>query len=517
MAAIVQNIILEPCCPEHDQILVAVENPGEVDLTVGTGYISLDNDKCYIILSIEMSLGVPLENFPGAININQFNELFLVSFQGCENTKCLECEQPEPDPDPDPDPEPVVPDPNDPQCCPPEEDIKLCFNIFNDDASLNGTYLKQPDLYNDKPYFLYQFEINGGFLYSFIVFDGEKWLHFISNSPFNALTDPDPDPELAFNQSDNLINPFWESLDNPSGDLISLVTFCCNEAYNNYYAVQNCLNPEIIFILQTPINSNYSSNQVLSFDLSNTPYENLVNCWTVVQKLDNYIDNVFVICLEITDCFSNCDSCLPSVKCTRAINQSNVRRTLSYRDFEGNIQETKEIVGIGKTSKKYCVLEWLSSDIEVIEFGDCINNECPEIPRPKPFVAPGYNSPICTTDQYERIVCRYSENKYRELMDKRFGIENCCPDDSISNDIKYELIHLQILEDPNYECTTSLNSCDSKCGYISLNRPNVCNNNESENNEDNINNDERKNTENNEENNDTNSEESQLPRPNIPT
>lgn len=508
MAALIQNIILEPCCPEHEQVLVAIENPAGINLTLGTGYISLDDSKCYIILSSEISSVTPLEGFPDAINGDQFNELFTVSSEGCENTKCLECEQPEPEPEP----EPVVPDPDDPQCCPPEEDIRLCFNISNDDASLNGTYLKQPDLYNDKPYFIYQFEIDGGFLYSFIIFDGEKWLHFISNSPFNALTDPDPDPELAFNQSDTLINPFWEPLDNPSGDLISLFTFCCNEAYNKYYAVQNCLNPDIIFILQTPINSNHSPNQILSFDLSNTPYENLVNCWTVVQELDNYIDNILVMCLEVTDCFSNCDSCLPSVKCTRAINQGNVRRRLSYRDSEGNIQETEEIVGIGKTSRKYCVLEWLSSNIEVIDFGDCIDDQCPETPRPKPFVAPGYNSPICTTDQYERIVCRYSENKYREMMDKRFGIENCCPDDSISNDIKYELIHLQILEDPNYECVTGLNPCDSGCGYISLNRPNLCNNNESENNQENGNN----NGNGDDNNDDHNFEEAQLPRPNIP-
>lgn len=177
---------------------------------------------------------------------------------------------------------------------------------------------------------------------------------------------------------------------------------------------------------------------------------------------------------EILDYFKKCEDCIPECKCTRAVNNSVFTRKLQYLDCNNELQETAEFIPSGKTSKKYCVLEWRSDEIEIINFGDCKDNECPETPRPKKFIAPGYNTPICSPENYERIVCRYSENKYKEVMDKRYGIENCCTDDSIQNNIKYELIHLQILKDLDYECVSNNNPCGCNGGVSNLSSHN-CN------------------------------------------
>jgi hypothetical protein len=147
---------------------------------------------------------------------------------------------------------------------------------------------------------------------------------------------------------------------------------------------------------------------------------------------------------------------------------------LTYVDCNNEEQETVEVVGAGKLSKKYCVQSWKSEDIEIVNFGDCVNDLCPEVPLPKRVVTPGYNTPICTPAQYERIVCRYAEIKYKEVLTKRYGIEDCCDDESLANDIKYELIHLQMLDDPDYVCVKNPKSCPSGCGYINMNIVHEC-------------------------------------------
>jgi len=177
----------------------------------------------------------------------------------------------------------------------------------------------------------------------------------------------------------------------------------------------------------------------------------------------------------IIDCFTKCEDCVPKCSCTRAVNGGNIAKRLEYKDCDGLIQLTEEIVGAGQRSKKYCTLEWTDEDVvEVINFGDCIDNACPEIPLPKRVVTPGYNTPICTPAQYERIVCRYAEIKYKEVLSKRYGIEDCCDDESLANDIKYELIHLQMLEDPEYVCVNNPRLCPPGCGYINMNIIHEC-------------------------------------------
>jgi hypothetical protein len=189
-----------------------------------------------------------------------------------------------------------------------------------------------------------------------------------------------------------------------------------------------------------------------------------------------YLIEVSDICPEepttlpgiIVDCFSKCEDCVPKCVCTRVRNNSTEPRRLVYIDCNNQEQETSEVVGVGKLSKKYCVYRWISEEVEVIEFGNCVDNECPEVPRPQKFVTPGYDTPICTPAHYERIVCKYSDGWYKKMLEERYGIADCCPNDHFQNNIKYELIHLQMLNDPDYECTPVRQGCAPHCSAISL-------------------------------------------------
>jgi hypothetical protein len=125
---------------------------------------------------------------------------------------------------------------------------------------------------------------------------------------------------------------------------------------------------------------------------------------------------------------------------------------------------TNEFVPAGKRSKKYCVLSWDDADaFDEYNFGECVDGNCPEIPQPKKLVTPGYNTPACTPEQYEKIVCNYAEQAYKLVLTERYGIADCCPDERRKWEIKYEQIQLEAITDPNYECQPY---SDCGCGYI---------------------------------------------------
>ena len=118
-------------------------------------------------------------------------------------------------------------------------------------------------------------------------------------------------------------------------------------------------------------------------------------------------------------------------------------------------------------------------------FGNCSEVtedvwECPAIVYPRRSVQPGYNTPACTIAKYEKISCKSAEVYYKQVLYRRYGISNCCPEDTDKWLIKKELIDLDALRDPDYECTV-VNPCcpntsshghsscgDSSCGCTPL-------------------------------------------------
>lgn len=95
----------------------------------------------------------------------------------------------------------------------------------------------------------------------------------------------------------------------------------------------------------------------------------------------------------------------------------------------------------------------------------------PPIPEPivlpKRKVKPGYSTPTCDIDKYEKITCRASEIFYKEVMRLRYGLTNCCPDDDEKWLIKKELIDLDALRDLDYICKPTTSCCNqpiTSCG-----------------------------------------------------
>ena len=50
---------------------------------------------------------------------------------------------------------------------------------------------------------------------------------------------------------------------------------------------------------------------------------------------------------------------------------------------------------------------------------------------------------------------------YKLVLEKRYGITNCCPDEYDRWLVQKELIDLQALKDPNYNCPSCPCSCNS--------------------------------------------------------
>jgi hypothetical protein len=95
-------------------------------------------------------------------------------------------------------------------------------------------------------------------------------------------------------------------------------------------------------------------------------------------------------------------------------------------------------------------------------FGLCQQGVCPQpVFVNNRTVRPGYNTPICSPEKYDTITCRFADAMYRLVLEKRYGITNCCAEDNENAIVQKELIDLQALKDPNYNCPDCPCSCNS--------------------------------------------------------
>jgi hypothetical protein len=94
-------------------------------------------------------------------------------------------------------------------------------------------------------------------------------------------------------------------------------------------------------------------------------------------------------------------------------------------------------------------------------FGNCTNGVCPPIKNKQKSITPGYNTPGCEAWKYEEVSCRAAEAMYKQVLELRYGISNCCPDEDEQYIVQKELIDLAALNDPTYPCAT--NSCGCSC------------------------------------------------------
>lgn len=174
-------------------------------------------------------------------------------------------------------------------------------------------------------------------------------------------------------------------------------------------------------------------------------------CWIVEEEdiLTAFTD-VFVV-----ESFVNCQLCLLTTLTSKCVSFELSPRIISavvyVVDINGNRIEI--VLNSENPYVKGCYLSWIPEDTFIVtEFGDCVDKQCPSVPQPKRKVTPGYNTPTCTPEYYEKVECNYSEWMYKQVLEERYGISNCCPEELMKWEIKHEMLMLDSLINPDYDC-----------------------------------------------------------------
>lgn len=196
-------------------------------------------------------------------------------------------------------------------------------------------------------------------------------------------------------------------------------------------------------------------------------------CWEVNITTPQPLTGKVIFEEEFVDCPTCLLEVLPCV-CSTAVNDTpGPISGLRYVDCEGNTVFTSPL-NAGERSSKVCVKYWLTGTDQIF-YGDCVNGQCPQPPQPKRQVTPGYDTPICSTDYYEKVECTFSELMYKDVLAERYGISNCCPEEDMKWIIKHEMLMLDVLVNPDYECTPISTCACPAIGGVILNTacPNI--------------------------------------------
>lgn len=190
-------------------------------------------------------------------------------------------------------------------------------------------------------------------------------------------------------------------------------------------------------------------------------------CWSVSTTTINSSDDLVIIASE----FSTCDECTINTVCfcSAITNNSTTTQTFQFEDCDNNIQSID--VKANTLSREYCILRWIyptSWNLPKLytNNGPCVDGKCPSGLSFR-SIRPGYNSPACSEQYYEKIACRYADILYKDVISQRYGIAPCCDQDDIYRlHIKFQLLEMQAINNPEYICNPSSSCCqkDDSCG-----------------------------------------------------
>ena len=248
---------------------------------------------------------------------------------------------------------------------------------------------------------------------------------------------------------------------------VDVVYVDCIECARDYYLLTDCTGYKDPIITYTDLTQYVGSVIKIKYCPE--------TCWTVATTV--LPTNAGIVIPDIE--YVNCPECLltfPCV-CTTVRNDSALTNTYSYYDCELVVQTF--MLAPGATSDRFCMRVWANyfPETDYIEtFGNCTETtpnvwDCPPVIYPRRSVQPGYNTPACTIAKYEKISCKSADVYYKQVLYLRYGITDCCPDENDKWVIKKELIDMDALRDPNYECTVVNSCCPStpSCGYSPCN------------------------------------------------
>lgn len=251
---------------------------------------------------------------------------------------------------------------------------------------------------------------------------------------------------------------FVEEIENIPSDTIVTVTFSyldCTECAKEYYELTDCTGFKDPIITYTDL-SQYLGSVIKIKYCPET-------CWTVNATDDPTNAGIVIPEVEYIDC-PECLLTFPCI-CTTVRNDSTTSK--DYRYYDCNLDVQFFTLAPGEKSEKFCIRVWAIyfPETDYIEtYNNCLETsadvwECPPTVYPRRSVQPGYNTPACTIDKYEKISCKSAEVYYKQVLYLRYGISDCCPDENDKWLIKKELIDMDALRDPNYECTISTCGC----------------------------------------------------------
>ena len=255
------------------------------------------------------------------------------------------------------------------------------------------------------------------------------------------------------------------TIDDIPSDTIVTVTAAylnCTECAREYYLLTDCTGYKDPIITYTDL-SQYLGSVIKIKYCPET-------CWTVTATNDPTDAGIVIPEVEYEDC----PECLLTFPCICTTVRNDSTEFKDYRYYDCNLDIQFFTLAPGAKSDRFCIRVWAIyfPETDYIEtFGNCSEVsadvwDCPAVIYPRRSVQPGYNTPACTIAKYEKISCKSAQIYYKQVLYLRYGISDCCPDENDKWLIKKELIDMDALRDPNYECTVVPSCCPStpSCG-----------------------------------------------------
>jgi len=235
--------------------------------------------------------------------------------------------------------------------------------------------------------------------------------------------------------------------------IIVLTSFdTCTDCKKEYWQLVDCIGVE---------DTMYTSEDLSAYEDKIVKHKWCPEtCWTVTKAVINPPETTLVF---ITDEYDTCEECLLTypVLCSTIVNKRDTETTYEYLEADASSYSSVTLLP-NQASDRLCVLRWrfVVTDLDIIlTDGECVNNVCPEIKPSYRSIEPGYTTPACSIDSYELIMCKSAEVLYKVVLQERYGISNCCPEEDQDWLLKRQLIELQSMVNPNYTCSPA-----STCG-----------------------------------------------------
>jgi hypothetical protein len=230
----------------------------------------------------------------------------------------------------------------------------------------------------------------------------------------------------------------------------------CIECTRIYWELLNCVRGQASIITYSDLSA-YEGKVV--------KIEGCTECFTV-KATNQHLNPALVTVSTVYD--EGCSDCLNDLPCICSVLTNYTIEAKTYVYIDCNNIRTVITLQSGESSDRICVKYWdtVFESTDILEtFGNCQNGLCPPpVFKNNRTVRPGYNTPICTPEKYDNITCRFADILYKIALEKRYGISNCCPEEDDRWLVQKELIDLQALKDPNYNCA----ECQCGCGPVNM-------------------------------------------------